>query len=468
VPQSIRLLFFFLAKLFFLLHYLIMRPTPLNYLFQLIDIPTTATGLVHAACIDSRLVQPGDLFFALKGEKADGHAYLSEVSQRKAVAAVVETSYQGPDFGLSLVRVEDVRSTLQRLAKAYLKQQTLRVIAITGSIGKTTTKEFAKTLIGSSYRIFASPRSYNSQVTVAMNVLSMKGDEEILLLEMGMSAPGHLETLIDIAPPDLALLTTIAPQHAISFTDGLEGIAKEKSRIFAHSKTTQGFYHHDMPYAEYAATSGTCKKQTFSCTDPHADIFLKREGSIMHICEKGGPSYQIPLVLPMTAYDHNFLAALSLARALDIPWPVLKEVAPFVRVPEMRFEKIEKQGITFINDAYNAIPQSMQAALESLPQPQQGGRTVAVLSEMNALGAYSDEGHRSVAQSALQYADVLFCIGDRCHSMEDVWQGTKKTCQRFETVEALGQQLKRFVQSGDVVLLKGARAFALDQLLQLF
>ncbi|MBS0623706.1 MAG: UDP-N-acetylmuramoyl-tripeptide--D-alanyl-D-alanine ligase [Verrucomicrobia bacterium] len=435
-------------------------------MLRLIDVFTDSDATVCGACIDSRLVKPGDLFFALKGARHDGHHYLKDAAARGASAAVVSQSYQDSNFGMVLIRVEDVVATLQQLAKKYLEQQKIRVIAITGSLGKTTTKEFAKTLIGSSYRVFATPLSYNSQVTVPMSILSIRGDEEIMILEMGMSAPGHLAKLINIAPPDTALITTVASQHALGFEDGLAGIAQEKSSIFTHLKTKIGLYHHDMPYASHAQI-GSCEKITFSCTDPAADFFLHREGSCVTIREKDKTQYSFNLQLPVQAHDHNFLAALSLARLLGIPWPVLKEMTAFLKLPPMRFEKIEKQGITFINDAYNAIPQSIRAALQSLPNPQ-GGRTVAVLSEMDALGEYSEKGHQEVGQCALEHADALFCVGNRCKAMEEIWQTSSKLCRRFDTVKDLGDQLVKFVQKGDVVLLKGARAFALDKLLNLW
>lgn len=446
-----------------------MRPTPLRALIAKSKMgfrqKSVSQRVVRGAAIDSRLVKPGDLFFALVGKRTDGHAHLAQAACAGAVAAVVHSDYCGDAHGMELLRVADVTESLQQLAASLRAEYKGTVIEVTGSLGKTTTKEFAKVLIGSSYRLFASPLSYNSQVTVPLNVLSATGDEEIWLLEMGMSEPGQLQKLVNRVPPDIALLTTVAAQHADAFPDGLEGIAREKSEIFSHAHTRLGFFDAGSPYAAQFTACGACRKKTFSMVSPQADFFAQRRGGLLSIVEKGEDVYEVPLTLPMDVYDHNFLAAWSLARALEIPCSVLKEMAPLIRLPPMRFERVEKGGIIFINDAYNAIPETTQAALRHLPQ---GAKKIAVLSEMNALGVYSEQGHRAVATAALESVDVLLCLGERCRWMEEVWQRAQKPCRRFETRDALAAHLKSIVAAGDVVLLKGARTYALDQILHEF
>ena len=423
---------------------------------------------ICGVAIDSRRVTRGDLFFAIPGQRTDGHAHLAEVAARGGVAACVRTDYVGETHGLHLVHVPDVVEALQQMAHIFLCQHRVRTIAITGSMGKTTVKEYAKTFLSGCYRVVASPLSYNSQLTVPISIFGIDDTTEILLLEMGMSAPGHLAKLVAMAPPDLALLTTVTWQHADAFPDGLEGIAREKGAIFSHPTTRLGIYASHMPYADVVHQQGACHKETFSLSAPQADYVGHRTGSLLSICERGGEPYACDVSHLPQAYDHNVLAAVALARACGVPWSVLQHASTTLRPPPMRFELVQKRGVTFVNDAYNANPEAMMAALRSLPQPLQQGRTLAVLSEMNALGRYSDEGHCLVAQMALRHVDILLCIGERCRSMETLWRAAHKPCVRFETKQALICAVQEMVRVGDVVLLKGARAYALEEVLHAF
>lgn len=416
--------------------------------------------------IDSRQVQRGDLFFALSGNRVDGHQFLKEVAAKGGIAAVVRTDYQGEDHGLFLIRVPDVLLALQELARKVLEKRAPQVVAITGSLGKTTTKAFASTLLRSKYRLNASPLSYNSQITLPLSILIADGEEDILLLEMGMSEPGNLQKLISVAPPDIAVITTIAVQHANNFSDGLSGIAKEKSVIFTHPKTKLGILHRDIHHFEQIMETGRCVKQTFSLQTKESDYFLEFSNDGIVVYPKGKQPITLDVRFPLRPYYQNFLAALAVARALNVSWEEIAEAIPHLKTPPMRFERVEKKGIIFINDAFNANPDSVKAALESLPSPEEGRKTIAVLSEMNALGMYSEGGHALVAETALQCADVLLCIGERCETMRRIWKREKRSVELCETREELEKKLKEIVQPGDVVLIKGARAYALEQILK--
>lgn len=170
----------------------------------------------------------------------------------------------------------------------------------------------------------------------------------------------------------------------------------------------------------------------------------------------------------MRVHTQNFLAALSLAHTFEVPWCTIQEAVSDIKLPPMRFERIDKQGILFINDAYNANPDAMKAAFESLPKPEPGGKIIAVIGEMDALGTYSEKGHIEVAEKALLFVDYLLCLGSRCEGMAQVWQEAQKPVELFKTRSALEESLKRVVKPGDVVLLKGARAHSLEQILDLF
>lgn len=421
-----------------------MKPIPIYTLANVLGLKHPSTDLVCSAAIDSREVSAGDLFFAIKGDRVDGHDYLCEVANRHAAAAIVDTSYRG-DPGIPLLRVPDVSAALHTLARYVLKKMDAKVVGITGSAGKTTTKEFAKCLLKDSFNLFASPKSYNSQLTLPLSILMTKGDEKLLLLEMGMSERGQIAKLVETAPPDIALLTTVLLQHVDHFPEGLIGIAKEKAAIFSHEKTKLGLLPYGMAHFDEVASVGKCVKKTFSSEYIEADFFFEMKEAN----------------LPLKIYDHNLAAAVSLALSLDVPIELIYKRALALQLPPMRFEKIERSKVTFINDSYNANPVAMKAALSALPEPKKGKKRIAVLGAMNALGHTASKEHRDVALAALSLVDHVLCIGEH-------WQEENKSMEHFTDRQALEMRLVELVRPGDVILLKGSRVFALDQILNIF
>lgn len=438
-----------------------MKPIPVCAVAKRLGAKHPSQDLVCGAAIDSRLVREGDLFFALPGGKVDGHRFLAEARKKGACAAVVQENFSDAVDGLALIRVPDVLAALQELARQILPTYQTKVVGITGSLGKTTTKVFAKTFLEGSYSVYASPRSYNSQATVPLSVLNARGDEDVLLLEMGMSAPGQIAQLVSIAPPDVAVLTKVALQHAVHFPEGIEGIRREKSAIFSHPATEVGLMDHAL--LSELKSCGSCPKQTFSCVEMAADIAL-----IDGVVHQGKRRIPLDLKIPMPAHHHNVAAAIAIARHFGVPWKRIQEAAPRLKLPPMRFEQVDYHGVTFINDAYNANPDAMIAALQSLPTPGKGRRRIAVLTAMTELGQGSQAGHESVAQEALTTVDELLCFGQGCEPMSAVWQKEQRLVHHFETHEALTMHLKAHLCPGDVVLLKGARSASLETVLEEF
>lgn len=200
---------------------------------QWLNLDVKVSGRVLGFRQDSRDVQPGELFFAMKGEKVDGHEYLEQIASQGAIGAFVSKEYRGPNYGLQLVAVDNVLDSLQSLAKIVHAQRSARVVGVTGSVGKTTTKEFIATLLEGKFRVGKTPGNANSQVSVPLSILNATGDEEVFVVEMGMSNPREIHRLVSIAPPEVAIITKIALAHAVFFTDGLEGIAAAKAEILS-------------------------------------------------------------------------------------------------------------------------------------------------------------------------------------------------------------------------------------------
>jgi UDP-N-acetylmuramoyl-tripeptide--D-alanyl-D-alanine ligase len=445
-----------------------MKPTPLKYFTRLLDLPGNFASIILGVCIDSRKIEKGDLYFALTGNRVDGHDFLEEVAKKGAVAAVVKNSYTGPNFGLELLFVPDVIVALHTLGSQVMAGRKGKVVGITGSIGKTTTKEFTADLLKTSFSVARSPLSYNSQATLPLSILKFDGDEEIFVLEMGMSEKGEIAKLVSIAPPDIALITTVSAQHTNSFPDGILGVEKEKAALFSHPKTRIGILNRDMSCFERVRDVGSCKKITFSTLSPLGDYRLEVSGKGVVITDIDGKKISFPHFLPVLGHYQNFLGAAIIARQLNVPWEEIQRLAPTLKLPPMRFERVEKQGIVFINDAYNANPEATAAALKSLPQPEEGCKKIAVLSEMNALGVHNEEGHMLVAVAAFENVDEVICIGKNCEIIKNFFEKNNKIAHLVDTKEALLSMLKMRALRGDVVLIKGARAYALEEILARF
>lgn len=370
--------------------------------------------------IDSRKIEPSGIFFALKGEKRDGHKFLQEVASRGATHAVVEESYDGPDFGLSLCRVPDVKEELRRRAREKRKAFTGKVVGITGSVGKTTTKEFLATLLESTLSVGKSFESYNSQLTLPLTILNCEG--EVWVLEMGMSKPGELAQLTEIAQPEVVLVTKIAYSHSEFFED-LEGIAKAKAEILQSPRLEK--------------------------------VFVGEQVRKFSSFVKGVVPDEVEVELPFAATHlrENFFLAKAAAEYLGVSLSEIckqaKKLSPFTR----RFERIEVGGICFINDTYNANPASVMAALENLPK---GNRRIAVLGEMRELGKFSQKCHEDVSAFAKKSCDRLFTLG-RAFAGESV--------DHFSEKEKLLEALCKELREGDVVLLKGSNSLQMWTLL---
>lgn len=415
--------------------------------------------------VDSRLVKKNDIFFALKGARADGHHFLEQAASNGAALAVVDYHYKGFNFGLSLIKVADPLESLQKLSKALLDQRKVRIVGVTGSVGKTTTKDFITTLLKTKYRVSSSPGNHNSQIGLPLAIINhTQGDEEILVLEMGMSQAGDLAKLVQIAPPNIAVVTMVALTHAGNFSS-MKEIARAKAEIFSHPKTSLGILLRDLDDFESMVQIGACPKATFSMKID-ADFTLKESGDFLHINFLGEHAATYPrLPVPGRHNLQNFLAAVAVARNLNVEWAEIHFAISSIVLPERRLQQVEREGVLFINDSYNASAVSVKAAFNSLPKPPAGGKTIAVIGQMLDLGQFSELCHREIAEEALNCIDSMICLGDGCKPITEVWSSAKRPITWFSSLEEVIAELKHQMKPGDVVLLKGSSANGLWRIL---
>ena len=445
-----------------------MKNRPIQVIARALDLHSESVAQIASYHIDSRDVQPGGLFFALKGEATDGHKHLQEVRVRGGLGAVVSSAYQGEDFGLELLRVEDVLKSLQSLARISIEEEkTLQIVGVTGSVGKTTTKEFIAAILSGKYKTGKSEKSFNTKSTYPLTILNREPGLEVMVLEMGMSEPGDIGRLLEIAAPDIAVLTKVSLAHAAYFPQGLEEIASGKAEIFSHPKTKLAIFYQGLHAFEGIAEAIQPPKLSFSLDDPEADYFLSLcEGKYL-LDERGVRAYRFDLPFQQPHILHNFLAAVCVARAMKMEWDEINRRIEFLKLPKMRFEQFEKEGIAFINDAYNANPDSMKAALSSLPEPKEGCKKIAVLGAMCDLGAFSEGSHREIGRFAQKYIDHLLVLGEEANPLCETFQEVKKPAEIFSNQSALAERLKELMRPGDVVVVKGSRAMKMEKIFEL-
>jgi UDP-N-acetylmuramoyl-tripeptide--D-alanyl-D-alanine ligase len=424
-------------------------------------------GCKEKACLDvkgfsqnSSLVKEGDLFFALKGEKVDGHIFLKDVAKKKAVGAVVSNDYDGDSYGIFLFRSKDVLASLQALASSVFKKRKSKLIAITGSVGKTLTKEFTATLLEGTYKIFKNPGSCNSQITFPLNILNAIGDEDFLILEMGMSLPNEIKRLVSIAPPYLALITKIALAHSVNFPLGLESIAKEKASIFLSEQTKHKIFNHQL-YSFFSDLKGT----SFSITNQSANYYLELKEKLLNVYEKKEIKTFLSPFVEMHLLE-DLLGAISIARTLNVSWEEIEKKLKNLSLPKMRFERVKKRGVLFIKDCYNANSESMLAALNNFPIPEKKGRKIAVLGPMKELGDFSDDCHQKIAEEAIKKTDIAIFFGEEWHVAKNFIEENKS--QIFLDKKELLEKLKKLLFNDDVALIKASRAMYMEEIVEKF
>jgi UDP-N-acetylmuramoyl-tripeptide--D-alanyl-D-alanine ligase len=424
---------------------------------QILKVSGHFPGSVSQYVIDSRKVVPKALFFAIRGNRVDGHHFLKDVAEKKALAAVVDASYQGNCYGLPLIRTTSAEKALSYLTSKLLEKEAPSILAITGSVGKTTTKEFVRQILTDDF-VHTSEGNRNTPIGLSLSLLNREKKSSTVICEMGIGRPNDMDELVVLAPPDIAMITWIALVHSLYFPRGIEAILEEKMKIFSHPKTRVKI----MPYEFAPQGKGYV---TFSLRHKQADYFLTKEKNGYRIQTKDEKTE--PFTLPFSAPNllHNFLAAATFCRESGALWERIITRGSKLRVPSMRFEKIEKKGLTFINDAYNASPYSMEKAFEEINQMKAKGKKIAILGAMEELGSFSDKQHQNIAKKALDTFDLIVSIGEAWHALKS------RNNQRWifsSSIEDIVKSLQKYRQTDDLILIKGSRTYQLEIILNYF
>jgi len=438
----------------------------------------TPTLSVHGVSTDSRTAAEGELFFALVGPHFDGHTFVVDALKRKAVGAVIASdqaaevakAVAGAGVTGVLIEVNDPLDALRRLAVFHRRQLSADVIAVVGSNGKTTTKAMIDHILMTRLRGRCSPKSFNNAIGVPLTLLSAEGSDDYLVVEIGTNTPGEVAELAALAQPKMAVITCISEEHLERLGD-LHGVAAEECSVLAQV-AEGGFVAVNTdwpPVRDYLPERGVTLA-TFGRSE-EADLRItetRYDAPWLHFVLNGRFAYR--LGLPGVHNAANAAGAIAIARRWGFEHEeIAARLESFAALP-MRTEIVRLGGVTVVNDAFNANPDSAMAAIDALEAMPVAGRRVVVFGEMRELGRRSAELHRKVAKRLCSSnVNHVLLVGAAGGMMSDALRGETLFGPQVdccETVEACLGRLVQVLRDGDVVLLKASRAVELDRLVQ--
>ena len=438
----------------------------LTEIAKVLGSPVTADVRITGWSVDSRTVQPGDLFFALRGPNHDGNAYVEDALKKGAAAAVAEVAAPGP----ALV-VPDALQSLQQLAAWARERWGGDVVGLTGSAGKTSTKDIIAELLSVELRVGKTVGNFNNHVGVPLSILRLPQGVEVAVLEIGMNHAGEIRELSKLARPRIGVITNVGYAHIEAF-DSVEDIAKAKRELI-ESLPADGIAVLNADDPRVAAFRDFHKGRviTFGIHQP-ANV---RAEDVEFLAE-GGSRFRVSGVQFETALlgrhgIHNILSGIAVAGLYGIEPERLQRAVAALRPGKMRGERLIDRGFLILNDCYNANPDAMRSMIDVL-RDSPGRRRIAVLGEMLELGRWSECLHRDIGRYVSQSGiDVLIGIRGAAHFIVDAAADAGMggdAAQFFDDPAAAGDQLRQIAREGDAILFKGSRGTRVEQALERF
>jgi UDP-N-acetylmuramoyl-tripeptide--D-alanyl-D-alanine ligase len=440
---------------------------------------------IRQISLDSRTIGPGDLFVAITGEQFDGHDFVGEALSRGAVGAIVQDSFDPVSFGITvnpkrtspfILGVRDPLFAYQQLATHHRSRFDIPVVAVTGSNGKTTTKEMVASVMAHRWKVLKTEGNLNNRIGVPQTLFRLNGRHEGAVIEMGVDRVGQTTRLCEMARPTIGIITNIGPDH-LEFFGSMEGSAQSKAELLDLLPADgTAVLNADDPYYDYLASRATCRVLSFGfsskadvrATDVKSD---GRNGSIFRLLLPGKVRHTIVRIHVQGEHNvTNALAAAAVGSVLGLPGGVIAEGLSRFRPAAMRSQVFMSHGVTIINDCYNANPASMKAAVQLLAQRGAGRNTIAVLGDMLELGPDAVSMHEEVGGFVRQQGiDQLIACGELGRSLatgaERAGLDRTKIVLAQDAIAAAAA-VKAVVKPGDVVLVKASRGMKLEQVAQ--
>lgn len=421
-------------------------------------------------CTDSRQARPGDLFFAIKGEKFDGHSYLAEVAAKNVAGVVVEKA-AGLVLDCPVLKVDSVRVALGRLAAIYRNEFLLPVVCVAGSNGKTTVKELIASVLRQKFATLWSEASFNNDIGVPLTLLKLDRSHQAAVLEAGTNHPGELAPLVKMIQPTYGVITNIGREHLEFFGD-VAGVAQEEGML-AELLPADGilFLNGDDEWSDKLAARTKAKVVRVGLGEENdwraRKVRLDKNGVTFQVeCARQDFAGEYRVNLLGKHQVINALFAIAVSEELGVGCPSIRDGLAQCSPPKMRLNYWEANGVRVIEDCYNANADSTLAALETLCGLPLQGRRVAVLGDMAELGAHSDAAHREIGRRAAELKlGQLFAVG-RMAPVIGAAAREAGLLRVFEFAEVEGaiKAVKTILKPGDVVLFKASRAARLERI----
>ncbi len=429
--------------------------------------------VIKGISTDSRSIKTDNLFVPLIGENFNGHRFIQDVINKGVKAAFWCKNETIPDVDFPFILVEDTLLALQELSKSYLEEVAPKVIGITGSNGKTSTKDILASLLKTQYKTHKTRGNFNNGIGVPLTILEMNNDTEMLVLEMGMDNFGQIERLTQIAPPDAAVITNIGEAHL----EGLktpENIAKAKLEILKGLKRDKLFLYYGDDSMLKSQVEGTISHhdiksfgmESFNDYQPEI-IFIDEKGDTFHLKEPKSEEFFLPML-----GEHQVLnatAAIGVARYFGISFENIKKGLLLVEKTGMRNELVEGDGFTILDDSYKSNPASVRAALNTLYSIEGYSQKIAVLGDMLGLGDDEINMHRDIGiEINADKIDYLFTIGEFGRYIYEAAKLNfhKDKIMHFNDKEQLVEKIKQVVAPSALVLVKASRPLAMEEVVE--
>ncbi|PFD97596.1 UDP-N-acetylmuramoyl-tripeptide--D-alanyl-D-alanine ligase [Bacillus cereus] len=442
---------------------------------------TNGTGLVEeyaeiivqGVSIDTRKIEKSNLYVPIQGERFDGHSFVEKAIENGAVATLWKKDVQNPPTNIPVIFVEDTLSALQTLAKSYRDQLDVKVIGVTGSNGKTSTKDIVTSLLATKFKVQKTEGNFNNHIGLPLTILSLEENTEMAVLEMGMSSRGEIEFLSKLARPNAAIITNIGEAHLMDL-GSRDAIAEAKLEIVTGLQEGGVFvYNGDEPLLTNRVPQMNLSAETVTFGDARANdyyptsVTLQATGTYFKMNQDENIVFYLPVLGKHNVY--NTLASMAIAKYFGVTWEEMKQGLVTLQMTGMRMEIVKAEnGLTIINDAYNASPTAMEAAFHLMNGLDGFSKKVVVLGDMLELGKQEVQFHYEVGKlidpARISYVFTYGRLGTQ------IAEGAKinfpnERVKAYDNKEELVKDLKAIIDVKDVVLVKASRGMKLEEVI---
>lgn len=424
-------------------------------------------NIFNKLCIDTRKIAKNNVFLAIKGENFNGNDFVLKALELGASIVIVdEVKFDANEVKESgtIIKVENTRKALLDLAKFYRKKLGLKVVGVTGSTGKTSTKDLIAAVLSKKYNVFKTKGNFNNDIGLPLMILELTSDYDVAILEMGMSSLGEIELLADVARPDIGVITNIGLSH-IENLKTQENILKAKMEIstFFDEKNVLILNAEDEYLKNINKKGFKVKKIGYNHEyDVYASNIILREDSVKFTANCGDDKFDFELPMAGKHNVLNMMLAIDIAKNLNVSLKDMNEGLSNLKATSMRLETEKTNKITIINDCYNASPDSMKSSIEVL-MTKAASRRVAILGDMYELGSKTEEAHEEVGSFAKGKIDLLIVIGENVNNYENGFGS--EHIRKFASKDDFFEEVDNLINKDDVILVKASRGMRFEEII---